>query len=355
LADAYSKFLGKEGVFMDQPFESEVMEELAAETPLSSAEEFDEFENMEGEGLEEDLFGEMGEFEEYYAENGFEGDFEGSFEDSFEDGFEDGFAGDDGEAFEEVDALEVALADALDAEDADEFFGRLLSGISKVAGLVRRGAGAAGQVARTASRVARTVGRVAGRAQRIAGRAGRSRQPAATLLQQLLPLLRQYAAQGFDEVDALEDLTEQFAEEDMDEALPVLGALAARTLIKPWLARTAASLSRPVKQQLIRSATQAARTLMRRSPTALRTLPKIARTVGKTAARRRLALRNLPTALRSTAAKVASNPTLVRRLSVPVRRTLSRPSASASRTSYGREFPQRMVIRGPVEIRILSR
>ncbi len=44
---------------MDQPFESNVIEDLAVENPLSSAEEFDEFEGMEGEGLDAGLFDEM--------------------------------------------------------------------------------------------------------------------------------------------------------------------------------------------------------------------------------------------------------------------------------------------------------
>lgn len=373
---------------MDQPFESEVMEELAAETPLSSAEEFEEFEGMEGEGFEEGLSDEMSGFAEDYAENGFEDGFEDSFEDGFEDSFEEEFEnsfeaefGEDyGDASEAVDALESALADALDAEDADEFFRQLLGNISRVAGLVGRGTRAAGRVAQTAGRVAgqarrtaqtvgrvagqarraaQTAGRVAGQARRVAGRvqqvagqaAGASR-PAANLLQQLLPLLQQYATQGFDELDALEDLADLFAEEEMDEALPVIGAIAARAAVSPLLRTTAARLSRPVRQQLVRSGTQAARTLARRQgPAAVRALSPIARQVGQTAARRGLGVRSLPSALRSTAARVAARPAMVQQLSRPVRRGGLRQR----RLGRGRGVPRRLVLQGPVEIRIVSR
>jgi hypothetical protein len=336
---------------MDQPFESEVMEELAAETPLSSAEEFEEFEGME-EGFEESFSNEMGGFEEDYAEEGFEEGFEDGFEEEFEDGFEAEFGEDYGDAFEEVDSLEDALADALDAEDADEFFQQLLSGISRVAGLIGRGTRAAGRVAQTAGRVSGRARRVAGQVQQVAGRAARAPRPAANLLQQLLPLLQQYAAQGFDELDALEDISEVFAEEEMDEALPVIGAIAARAAVSPLLRTTAARLSRPVRQQLVRSGTQAARTLARRQgPAAVRALSPIASQVGQTAARRGLGARSLPSALRSTTARVAARPAMVQQLSRPVRRGGLRQR----RLGRGRGVPRRLVLQGPVEIRIVSR
>ena len=157
------------------------------------------------------------------------------------EGFESdlGFEEDLGDAFnpfetEDVDnwdALEAAVADALDAEDADEFFRSLLGGLSRVAGAVGRGAGTAGRTARTVGQAAGTVGRNASQAQRVAGRAqhaagraqqlatraARARSPMGYLMQQL----GQYLNQGFDEYDALEDLDGLFAEEEMDEALPI--------------------------------------------------------------------------------------------------------------------------------------
>ena len=50
---------------MDQPFESDVMEDLAAESSISSADEFDSYEDMDQEGFEEDAFADgMDEFAE---------------------------------------------------------------------------------------------------------------------------------------------------------------------------------------------------------------------------------------------------------------------------------------------------
>ncbi len=339
---------------MDQPFESDVMEDLADESSFSSADEaFDGFEAMEEEGFESEdaMSNMMDEFEE--SEDGFAEEAEAGFEDEFETDYgEDYF--EEYEAGDELDALEEAVADALDAEDSDEFFGRLLGGLSRVAGMARRGARTAGRVAQRAGQAAGQARRVAGRVQRVAGRAARSPNPMANLLGQLMPLLQQYAAQGFDEMDALEDLADQFAEEDLDEALPILAGVAARAAVRPVLRRTAAQLSRPVRRQMVRATTQAARTLVRRQgPRAVRALPRIAQSVGRTAARRRVPPSRLPQAIRSTTARVAARPTLVRRLARPTARVT--PPAMSRRVGMGMGDRQRITLRGPVEITILGR
>lgn len=348
---------------MDQQFESEVMQDLGAELPPMAAEDtMEEMEAAESEGFEDDdaMEEEMEDFEEgvtdpYLGEEG--------FEDEFADEAGDVFAE---EETDELDALEEVLADALDAADSDEFFGRLLSGISRVAGLVGRGAGAARRVARTVGRAAQTAGRVAGRARRvagqvgrvagqvsrIAGRASRSSSPLHGLIGQLLPMLQQWSQQGADEFDALEDLADWFAEEDLDEALPVLAGLAARAVLRPALRRVATQLSTPVRRQLVRSATQAARTLVsRQGPQALRALPRIVQSIGRAAARRRLRPATLPRAIRQTTARVAMQPRLVRRLAQPVATDRLVPRQA----TFGRGMPRRFMVRGPVEIHIISR
>src|SRR5687767_4562631 len=118
---------------MDQRFEGEVMQDLAAEGPAAFSEE-----SLDGlEGAEEEAFGEEDALEELEAYD--EGEDEAL---SME---EEGFEADLGEEFDEYegaeeleawDGLEDAVADALDAEDADEFFRSLLSGLSRVAGTV---------------------------------------------------------------------------------------------------------------------------------------------------------------------------------------------------------------------------
>ena len=64
--------------------------------------------------------------------------FEEGGEESFsgEDEFEDGFEEDQGEEIDVWDSLEETMADALEAYDSDEFLGRVLGGISQVAGLI---------------------------------------------------------------------------------------------------------------------------------------------------------------------------------------------------------------------------
>ncbi len=168
-----------------------------------------------------------------------------------------------------------------------------------------------------------------------------------SLLQSILPLLQQYASQGFDEFDALEDLVDQFSDEELDEALPIIAGVAARGLVQPVLQRAGSALSRPLRQQLVRGTSRAVQTLVRRQgPQAVRALPSIVRSVGQTAARRRLPARALPQAIQRTATQVANSPQLTRRLT-----GATSPSARSSRGG----LPQRLVLRGPVEITITSR
>jgi hypothetical protein len=168
------------------------------------------------------------------------------------------------------------------------------------------------------------------------------------MLQQLLPLLQQHAAQGADELDVFEDLADWFEDEAVDEALPVLAGVAARAALRPLIRRGAAAAGRTVRRQLVRSATHAARQLTRRQgPQAVRALPRIARSVGRTAARRGARPAALPAALRQTAAQVVRQPALVRRLAGPA---AARPRAVGVRRVAAGGVPRRFVVNGPVEI-----
>src|SRR5687768_7997818 len=122
---------------MEQPFEHDLMEDLADESPLSSAEEaFDEQEGMEAEGFAgEDTFSE----EMHGFDAGVEEDLlaEDSAEEEFEADVGDDFAEDYGEA-NPLDAMEEAVADALDADDSDEFLRRISRGIRTAVSIARR-------------------------------------------------------------------------------------------------------------------------------------------------------------------------------------------------------------------------
>ncbi len=117
---------------MSNPFDSDAMDEFSADAAADLAEGA-----ADGDGFDEDSFEADGFDADGFDEEGFdEADAPAApAASSFDDGFD---AFDDGA--EDGDAFEMALADAMDAEDSDEFFGRLLSGIGQVAGMVGRGA-----------------------------------------------------------------------------------------------------------------------------------------------------------------------------------------------------------------------
>jgi hypothetical protein len=289
----------KEGSVDQQKFKSEVMQDLAAEAPPSSAEDsLDEASDIEGyeqDTLEDAAVEEMDMFEE-----GGEESFSG--EDAFADGFKENL----GEDYAEEDiaagkALEDAMSDALEAYDTDKFLGRALGGIARVSGLISRGAGAAGQAARTVSQATRRAQRAAGQSQRVAGRVGRIARRAARArspLGYLMQRFGQYLNEGFDEFEALEDLADTFADEEMDQFLPVLAGMAARTLARPLVRQATGQLARPLRQRLVRSATQATQALLRqRGPQALRALPRIAQSVARISARQGLQPGALPAAV----------------------------------------------------------
>jgi hypothetical protein len=241
------------------------------------------------------------------------------------------------------DAFEEAAADALDAEDSDEFFRRIMSGLSQVAGGV---GGAASRV----RRVAQTTARRAGQAQRITRRAARARSPVGYLVQRL----GQYLNEGFDEFDALEDLADLYAEEELDEALPVLAGVAARALVRPLVRRATGQIGLGVRRQIVRSAGQAARTLARRvGPRSVRALPQIVRSIGRSAARSRMPPAAIGPAIRRVASRVVQRPGLIRRMAAPSQRRIGMGARII--TTDGGRIPRRLVLRGPVEITIVSR
>lgn len=361
---------------MDQQFESDVMHDLMADSPTVSAdEEFEEDsydDGFEEEGMEEDtMMDGMDQYDEDTADFGDEAYLgEDDFDESFGDDFGDDFAEEETNI---MDAMEGAVANAMDAEDSDEFLRRLISGVRGVAGAVRRGAGTVGRVAGRAQNIAGQVGRVARGVQGLAGavagsggqrtrrgarpRIGRARSgamgsPLSGLLQQLLPMLQQHAAQGANEMDVFEDLADWFEQEDADEALPVLAGVAARAALMPLIRRSGIAAGRAVNRQLVRGATQAAQNLVRRQgPQAVRALQPIARSVGRAAVRRGMRPAALPGAIRQTAARVAAQPALAQRLSRPAAAQAARAGIPRSRlTLSGGGTPRRFVVNGPVEI-----
>jgi hypothetical protein len=323
---------------VDQRFEDDVMQDLSGEGPAVSGDEaaFAAMAAAATDGFgEESLEDDMREDTDPGADLSAE---DGSGEDADDDlDLDPGFDVAEGET---QDGLEATIAEALDAQGPEEFFARLLGGVGRLAARPARGArpqtvrgGRRGSGARPASPGVVSV------------RTGTRRS-----LNGLMQRLGRYLAEGIDEREALDDLTELFVEEGLDEALPVLGGLAARALLQPLSAGRTGRIGAPLRRQLVESVTQAARTLAGRAePEALRALPRLAQSIGRTAGRRDARPAALPQALRRTAAQIASQPALLARL------MRSGPKRSPTRTGLGRGAAQRLVVPGPVEIHILSR
>jgi hypothetical protein len=311
--------------------EDDLYEDLAFEAAEGEAEMEDEFE-MEGfaDGFED-------EFEDAFEMEGYE-DEDTLFEDEFEaydayesDAYEEDYAAED--------AMESAMAYALGADEADEFFGKLISGLKKVGGKVlsgiKKAAPVVGRIASGVSRVAsliphpyaQAIGRVAG----VVGKA-------ANLAQRL-------RAEGASEEEALEAFAEMAARDP--RALPLVAGLTARTVLKG----KGAQLSPAARKQVVKQVTGATKNLVaRRGLPAVRAMPKIAKTVKRNAIAKGIPPVSAVKVLRRTAAKVAKSPTLVRKLSRP--NPAAKRLVRAAAVSGGGLAPRSYVIPGPARITI---
>jgi hypothetical protein len=175
--------------------------------------------------------------------------------------------------------MEDAVTDALDADTADEFFGKLRGILKKFAPIV--------------SQVAPLLP-----------------IPGAGLIGKAAEVIGNVAADDADEMDALDGMIDVADEAEAFEAMaPVTAGLAIRKAVPK-----AARIPRPERKQLVRATTAAARHIARRhGPRAAVAVPAIVRHARKVAVQRGAPLEQLPQIVRRTAAKVARSPRLVRR------------------------------------------
>jgi hypothetical protein len=201
--------------------------------------------------------------------------------DAYED---DSFEGDE-------DAFETGMAHALAAEDTDEFFRR-------VGRFIRRAAPVVGRIARAAAPILRVIPHPIA-------------QGAATAAN----LLGRLRFEGASEDEALEAMAELAARNP--RIIPVVAGLAARTLVR----RAGAAMPTAVRRQVVRNVARAAQTLVRSGgPARIRALPRVVRSVQRTAATRRTPPAVRPRVALNTARRVAASPRLARRLSRPLPR-----------------------------------
>jgi hypothetical protein len=233
------------------------------------------------------------------------------------DGGDEGDALDEGDELDEVDALDEGdegdedaaddlVADALEADDSDEFLRRL-------GGIARRVGRGIGSVARTVAPIASMIplpqAQLIGR---IAGAAGR------------------LLADGADEFEAIDELVESMDEEEVDAAAPVIAGLALRRAL-PAVAR----LARGQRRRIVRSVAQTARAAVRRAgPRAARVAPRVVAAVRGAVRRRAVPARRIPQVVRRIGAAVVRRPAAMRRVAArplvpPPRRAIARPTATA--------------------------
>lgn len=287
----------------------------------------DEFEEDYYEGFEDEAYEDEEAF--FEEDEALEEEFEADEYDEYEefDVFEEDYAAED--------AMDSAMAYALGAEDADEFFGRLIKGIRKIAPkvikAVRKAAPVVGRIAGGVSKVARLIPHPY--AQAIGGAAG--------VVSKAARLAQRLRAEGATEEEALDAFAEMAVRDR--RALPLVAGLTARTVLKSKGAR----LSPAARKQVVKQMKGAAKTLVRkRGPAAIRALPKIAKSVKRTAAVKGTPPVAATKVVRRTAAKVAKSPSLTRKL--------ARPSAKAKRLvrMAASKAPRSYVIQGPTRITI---
>jgi hypothetical protein len=312
-------------------FETDVMEDLfydEAEGPARAFDEYDAYEDSD-EFLRT-IIGGIGRL----AGGLLGGSGGGEGFDEYEEW--DAYEGEEFEDMDVMDAMEEAVVDALEADDTDEFFRRLWRGVRRVA----RGVGRAVRgVARGVGRVARVVAPIAsaiplpmtqaiGRVASVAGR------------------LMADEADEFDALDAMFDLAEF---EDIDAAAPVIAGLTIRTAM-PGVSR----LPRAQRRQLVRSVTQATRTVARRQgPQAARAVPAVVGAVQRGVRQRRIPPAAAPRAIRRAAARVAQSPRLAQRAAqVGAAATAPRRPGGTCPNCRRR---QRYLLRGPVSVSLQAR
>ena len=317
---------------MDQSFENEVMEELAAETPLSSDEDSDEFASREENLSNDDISDEMYEFEE---------DFEDRFEQTLED-----------EAFAELNGRHNNHNDTERPYEFDNFdvweVGAHAETFAAPPGKIRQKRAdleqQQGQNGRSQKKLKRPKKQPLGSSSFPSSRSLSFNQLQGEVYANLPQIFQsisdpktksvlrtveaalentdspnlQRIGQSIgalikslpaDEYEALEAMFDWAEEEDaLDEAAPAIAHLTV-SLMAPKLPSS-------IRHQLLKSITQATRLLgKRQGAEAARAVPAIVQSVLKTAKRRRMPVQALPQKVYRTIAQVGTNRALLTRLS----------------------------------------
>ena len=297
-------------------YDEDMSDELGFDEAEGAADSYDDFDGAdeademdEGDEMDEaDGYDEMDSLDEYD-------------EMDEADGYDEMEMGDESdESDEEWDHL---MAQALGAEDTDEFFRRIARAARSVAGAVRRAAPTIGRIARAVGPVASLIPGVG------------------TAIGGVANVVGQLMADEASEEEALDAFAELATRNR--RAVPIVAALATRRVLGPAAARMPVA----ARAAAVRTVRQAATQMINRGgPGAIRALPRIARSVQRTGVARRTPPAVRPRVLAQTARRVVTrNPRLRRQLTQPLgqgRRILNR-AAAAARTGMA---PGRAILRG---------
>lgn len=365
---------------MDQPNAADALEASAFDDEFSG-------DHDGADGASDEM-----SFDDDFADGGGVGGDEDLAVDSLEaDGWDDGADAIDaaeGDGFEAGawEAFEAEVADALAEEDSDEFLGRIMGGLSRVARGMGGAAGGGAQRGRRGGRGAPPApaggaGALGQAAQGLARLLGGGGGPAAGAgpMGGIGALLGQLMGQRADDFEAFDELADAY-EDGVDEALPAIVGLAARGLARGLGHRSVGQLGNAARRALVRGVATATRTLVNtHGPRGARVAGRLSAAAGRAARRTapgpRQAAQRAARTLPRVAQRVARQPArTVRRLAQPLSRgprALPAPAAAGVRPRVGTAgpgsspaaYPQRsriaggqvLRLHGPVDIVIRQR
>jgi hypothetical protein len=258
---------------MSDRFEDDLMEDLMAEPEgRGGASAYDEYEGAD----------EYDEADESDADESDELDELDGMEDEADE--ETVSLADSDESEEGADELEEAVTDALEADDADEFFGGFRNVLKKVGGFARKVAPIAKMIP----------------------------IPQAQLIGGAADLIGNVLADEGDEMDALDELADYADEEDGFDALaPVIAGVAIRGALK----HRTAKIPRETRRKLVKAVSIATRQIARKhGQRAIAAVPGIVRHARNVILRRGLPAKHLPRLVARATKLAVRSPRALRKL-----------------------------------------
>lgn len=305
---------------MDQPFESDVMDDLTAEPPLSSADDYDDdYDDMVDRYDEEESF--TDDMDNYGDSSDGLGDLDSYFDAAIHQELSTGAAAKEGTG------LGTAIAEALAAPDSRAFLRRLSQSLRQMAE----------PAAQSDRQLDRQLDRPGRRTPRTTPTRRQTTQPPATVAR-LANLAAQLVREEAEPREALDAFLE-LAETDRANAavVPVIAGLSLHQAL-PQVARS----SRSQRQQLVQSVSRATQTLAQQQGThAMAAMPRILEVIDRNAIANHLPQTELPGAIQRITRQVATNADLIHRLIHPTQTTHPKQATHSIHSAHATHAPHK--------------